>query len=81
MRVYEEKTVTEVQKTCVKLQCDVCKKEFDKDDWMEIQEFHHIDFTGGYGSVFGDGYDIQCDICQHCLLKMITGYYRSEEIY
>lgn len=81
MKIYEEKTITEVQKTCIKLTCDICKKEFTKDDFLEIQEFHYINFTGGYASVFGDGNNIQCDICQRCLLKMIDGYYRTEEEY
>lgn len=59
------------------MKCDVCGKEYDvEDDVMETQEFHHIDFIGGYASVFGDENHIQCDICQRCLLKMIKGYYR-----
>ena len=40
--------------------CDVCKKEYKFDmkilqDDLELQEFVHINFTCGYGSVFGDG--------------------------
>ena len=34
-------------------------------------KFHHIDFFGGYGSVFGDGNRLKVDICQHCLKKII----------
>ena len=63
----------EVQKTEQKIasvKCDICGKVYDADD-LEIQEFHHIDFCGGYGSVFGDGTQVNCDICQHCLHKMI----------
>lgn len=56
--------------------CDVCGREFSADD-MEIQEFHHIRFTGGYGSVFGDGTRVECDICQHCLEKMIGEFCRK----
>jgi len=26
--------------------------------------------------VFGDDEQIECDICQHCLFKMIDGKYR-----
>ena len=51
--------------------CDKCKKIYDINDYMEIQEFHHINFTGGYGSVFGDMNRVECDICQHCLKEMI----------
>jgi ribosomal protein S17E len=72
-----QKEVEEV----IKITCDVCKKSYDtnkdtSDDFLEIQEFHHINFIGGYASVFGDGDKIECDICQNCLKKMIDGYYR-----
>jgi len=56
--------------------CDICDKEFCVGlDEFETQAFHHIDFFGGYESVFGDGSHIQCDICQHCFIKMIGDYY------
>lgn len=66
------------------IQCDKCKKEYDVEDVFEIQEFHHIKFGGGWGSVFGDESAIDCDICQHCLKEMIgeicryNGLTRSE---
>jgi len=81
MKICEEKTFTATEKVCAKIQCDFCKKEFGKDDWIETQEFHHVDFVGGYGSVFGDGNHIQCDICQRCLLTLIEGRYTSDEEY
>lgn len=59
--------------------CDVCKKIFDvKEDDMEIQEFHCIDFMGGYGSIFGDGVEVKCDICQRCLDKLIGKFFRLD---
>ena len=72
-----EKTV-EVQ-SVVRIECDICHKSFSKEsldgfsgyDTFEAQEFHHVDFVGGYGSVFGDGNRIQCDICQYCLKKIL----------
>jgi len=54
--------------------CDVCKETFDNS--FDLQEFHTVNFVGGYSSVFGDEYHIKCDICQDCLLKMIEKYYR-----
>jgi hypothetical protein len=51
--------------------CDKCKTKYSVDDWMEVQEFHTIDFVGGYGSVFGDCTRVQCDLCQHCFNNMI----------
>lgn len=58
--------------------CDVCKKEFNMEtDLTEIQEFHNIYFTGGYGSVFGDGCEFELDICQHCLKQILGKYFRQ----
>jgi hypothetical protein len=59
------------------IQCDRCKKDYDNTkDWDETQEFHHIYFTGGYGSVFGDGCKVECNICQHCLKRFIEKHCR-----
>ena len=57
--------------------CDKCKKEFTDD--MEIQEFLHIRDTGGYGSIFGDGENINFDICQYCLYGWLGEEERNEE--
>ena len=53
------------------MKCCVCKKEYADDDHMEIQEFLCIDFTGGYGSVFGDTCHVGGNICQHCLKEKL----------
>ena len=64
--------------------CDKCGRKIiaknisDADSW-EWQEFYHIKFTGGYGSVFGDDFIIECDFCQHCLKELIGPYYRSHD--
>lgn len=56
----------------VRIECDFCHKSFSPDkDWEETQEFLHINFVGGFRSVFGDTYRVQCDICQGCLLKLL----------
>jgi len=57
--------------------CDVCKLEYKISEHDEIQEFTHIKFTGGYGSVFGDSIPIECDICQHCLKEKLGSYIRE----
>ena len=67
MIIYKEKQITVEE--WEKVICDICGKEFT--DIMEIQEFQYIRFTGGYTSVFGDGAEIECVICQYCLYKMI----------
>lgn len=63
----------------VSIMCDKCQKvysvEDDEEDCrLELQEFHRIEFTGGYSSVFGDETKVECDICQHCLHDMIKDF-------
>jgi hypothetical protein len=59
------------------IRCDICGAVYSYDqDFLETQEFTCLDFTGGYGSVFGDQSNIKCDICQHCLIKMLKKKYR-----
>ena len=67
----------------VTLTCDICKKTYQYDDTteaqFEIQEFLHIRFTGGYGSVFGDGDRVECDICQRCVKEKLGAYMRVKD--
>ena len=77
---YKTETKTEEVKIPKSITCDICKKKYIyKDDIMEIQEFHHIRFTGGYSSVFGDMNKIKGDICQHCLNDKLGEYLSIEE--
>ena len=74
------KIIESIEEEVIAYICDVCGKSYDpNNDIFEVQEFHHIRFTGGYGSLFGDGERIECDICQHCLWKMIAPVYRTRE--
>ncbi len=52
--------------------CDRCEKKITDD--FELQEMHHINFVGGYSSIFGDGSVVACDLCQHCLHEMIKDF-------
>jgi len=56
--------------------CDKCGKQYDADNIMELQEFHHVRFTGGYLSAFGDMNSVECDLCQYCLKEMIGDFCR-----
>ena len=78
---YETKVITEEQEVPVSLICDRCKKEISIEDDMELQEWHHIDFVGGYYSVFGDGVIVQANICQDCLLELIGNFCRLDTGY
>jgi hypothetical protein len=73
------KTDTElVEKEYIKyLICNRCGKSVDPEvDWIDWQESYSIRFTGGFGSLFGDGARIECDLCQHCLKELIGPYYK-----
>lgn len=50
-------------------------------DVIEWQEFYHINFEGGYGSIFGDGEVVRVDLCQHCLKEILEhfGLWHSPE--
>ena len=48
-------TEQQIQSVVTGFVCDRCGKVVSKkDDAFEHQEGHHITFTGGYASVFGD---------------------------
>ena len=80
MKINEKRQVTFDTEVTTAIQCDVCKKTFDVDkDILEKQEFHEICFIGGYGSIFGDGAKIRCDICQKCLKEKLGEYLRYED--
>lgn len=52
------------------IECDRCNTVYD--DPMEIQEFHFVNFIGGYASIFGDSLEVECDLCQYCLHYLIA---------
>jgi len=64
--------------------CNRCGKEISRDDedaWIDWQEFFHIDFCGGYGSVWGDGTSVSIDLCQECSLEILKKYATTEELW
>ena len=46
--------------------CDRCRQTWQANT-VDVAEFTSIDFTGGYGSIFGDGSQVKLDLCQRCL--------------
>ena len=77
---YETEMVEVESRTIKSVICDECGQEFT--DILDIQEFHFIQFIGGYNSAFGDGSSVECQICQDCLYDMIKDIYSiiEEEI-
>lgn len=69
---------TRTVKVADKMVCDRCGKEIDPDDFVEWQEALIISFTGGFGSVFGDGTRCHLDLCQECVKKVLGPYIRRD---
>ncbi len=51
--------------------CDRCGREITHDEHSEWSETLRLRFTGGYGSVFGDGARVEADLCQQCVKELI----------
>lgn len=60
------------------ISCDRCGRLVDRDE-VGFHEFGSIDLKAGYGSVFGDGNDVQIDLCQHCLQLTLGRWLRIVE--
>ena len=74
MLTFTTRTIEEqVPLECV---CDRCGKKITPDDIGEWEGKYPIRFTGGYGSVFGDEEQIECDLCQACLHELIGPFCR-----
>ena len=66
----------------VSIVCDRCKKEKDTmNDIMDIQEWLHINFVGGYASIFGDLDEYECDLCQQCTKEILGKYLRFVKVH
>ncbi len=57
--------------------CDCCHKEYTDD--VDMQEFLCFHNTGGYGSVFGDGAEMNVDLCQHCVKKLLGEFMQFKQ--
>ena len=71
---YETEMVEVESRTIKSVICDECGQEFT--DILDIQEFHFIQFIGGFASIFGDGNKVESQICQDCLYDLLGGALR-----
>jgi hypothetical protein len=60
----------------VELTCDRCGRVILESDYTEWPEALQLRFTGGYGSVFGDGARVEVDLCQHCVRELLGPFCR-----
>ena len=68
------KPVTLEKLICV---CDRCGKSMEQGiAEIEWQERFIISFRAGYGSIFGDGNLVECDLCQDCIQSTIGKWLR-----
>jgi len=51
--------------------CDKCKREIDAHDPRGADRVHSIEFVAAGDSPFGDGNQIDCDLCEACLYGLI----------
>lgn len=62
---------TTQQDTVTGYTCDMCGIDYMFDDFIEFENFLHIDKTYGYGShVWGDGFNLELDICEECTAQL-----------
>jgi len=71
---------TEAVRTQIDIQsliCDRCGRRAERDDVdCEFHEFTSIYYRAGYGSIFGDGNNIELDLCQHCVKDTLGAWIR-----
>jgi hypothetical protein len=83
---YEDKMITTANINVVKTEiigitCDKCGNKFTPEEIWEWQELYFVNFTGGYGSIFGDGVNVSAEFCQKCLKELIDPYCRKTSVY
>ena len=56
--------------------CDRCKKEYlsNIDNTFEIQESMHYHNHAGYGSVWGEGAEVEAILCQRCVHELFKDF-------
>ena len=60
------------------ISCDRCGQTWTADACNEA-ELTSIDFIGGYDSVFGDGSQVELDLCQRCLKETLGQWLRVSD--
>ena len=56
--------------------CDKCGKISSLESQvMDLQEWMHYEFIGGYKSIFGDGGEYEIDLCQQCTKELLGQYF------
>lgn len=75
--IFQEKQT--MQQVLAGFECDRCKRQFDTDNTIAMDEMLHWRNTGGYGSVWGDGVTVDVVLCQECAHDLFAAFARIEE--
>jgi hypothetical protein len=57
------------------IRCDRCERLSELGE-TEFEEFVSVDHKAGCASVFGDGNQVQIDLCQHCVKELLGQWLR-----
>lgn len=74
MKKYKEIKKRVITRVITGMICDKCNKK--TDDVMEYQEWLDVHFIGGYYSIFGDGKEMECQLCQNCMKELFGQFLR-----
>lgn len=69
------KTKARPQPYVKQLRCDRCGRLAEVGGW-EFLEYSSIEYTAGYGSILGDGNNVEIDLCQHCVKEVLGPWLR-----
>ena len=73
-----QRTGVETANVVHQIVCDRCGKETEHNE-SEFHEMTSIGFKAGYGSIFGDGSQVEIDLCQYCLRDTLATWLRVKD--
>jgi len=74
----KKEEVIKIEETVESIECDCCHKTILPSDHIEWQELLNINFTGGYGSIFGDEVMLETQLCQYCVRDVLGKFLRAK---
>jgi hypothetical protein len=73
-----KENIKKEQEVIDSIACNKCGKEFLQGDtcveYENNMEFHHYQETGGYFSKIGDYIEFKFDLCDDCLIELMTTF-------
>ena len=66
--------IEDVREIITGFNCNKCDRTYGKDDIVEMQEALIWQMSAGYGSLWGDGNNVQVVLCQKCAVEVVGPY-------